>query len=99
MGWCVIKVFLPSILSKLCGGNTELLVPFSVDEPTSISTLITRLDRDHPGVASRLLDDSGRLRRFVNIYHDGEDIRFLDDLRTPVFNNSEVSIVPAVAGG
>ena len=95
----MIKVYLPSVLSKLCGGQTEVLLPFSVDAPTDISGVITRLDRDYPGVASRLLDDSGRLRRFVNIYNDGEDIRFLDELRTPVFNNSEVSVVPAVAGG
>lgn len=95
----MIKVFLPSVLSKLCGGKTEVDVPFDTEEPTDIRKLISKLDASHPGISARLLDDSGQVRRFVNIYRDGEDIRFHDNITTLVFNNSEISIVPAVAGG
>jgi molybdopterin synthase sulfur carrier subunit len=53
----------------------------------------------HPGLKERLCDESGELRRFVNIYVNGEDVRFLDGLATHLKENDEISIVPAVAGG
>jgi molybdopterin converting factor small subunit len=57
------------------------------------------LDASHPGFADRLFDDTGALRRFVNIFLDDEDVRFLQALDTPVTDGQTLSIVPAVAGG
>jgi molybdopterin converting factor small subunit len=64
----------------------------------SVGSIIMELENRHPGIAERLLDN-GELRRFINIYVDGDDIRFGDGLETKVADGSEVSIVPAVAGG
>jgi len=64
----------------------------------SVGSIIMELENRHPGIAERLLDN-GELRRFINIYVDGDDIRFGDGLETEVADGSEVSIVPAVAGG
>jgi molybdopterin synthase sulfur carrier subunit len=61
--------------------------------------MIEGLDRDFPGLKERLCDESGELRRFVNVYVNGEDVRFQQGLATPLNGNDEVSIVPAVAGG
>lgn len=57
------------------------------------------LEAQHPGVAERLVDEQGRLRRFVNVYVDDEDVRFAQGLDTPVRDGATVSIIPAVAGG
>lgn len=65
----------------------------------TIRDLFRSLETQFPGITERLFDESGQLRRFVNIYVDGEDIRFLDGLTTEVADGAEVSIVPAVAGG
>jgi molybdopterin converting factor small subunit len=61
--------------------------------------VLASLDKTHPGFAHRLLDEDGNLRRFVNVFVADDDIRFLDGLDTPVPDGSEVSIIPAVAGG
>jgi sulfur-carrier protein len=61
--------------------------------------VIDALDGEHPGLKDKLCDDSGRVRRFVNIFANDEDIRFLEDLATPLDDGDEVSIVPAIAGG
>ncbi|MEE8421670.1 MAG: MoaD/ThiS family protein, partial [Dehalococcoidia bacterium] len=60
---------------------------------------VDQLESDFPGMRERLCEDGGELRRFVNIYVNGEDVRFLDGLRTALGEDDEVSIVPAVAGG
>ena len=65
----------------------------------TVSEVLTALERDHPGFHERLYDERGEIRRFVNIYVAGEDIRFLKGLDTPLKEGEEVSIVPAVAGG
>jgi molybdopterin synthase sulfur carrier subunit len=65
----------------------------------TLRELLHSLETQFPGITERLFDESGQLRRFVNIYVDGEDIRFLDGLTTEVADGAEVSIVPAVAGG
>ena len=65
----------------------------------SIDELLAALEKQHPGIGERLLDAQGNVRRFVNIYVNGEDIRFLQDKATPVKEGDEVSIVPAIAGG
>jgi molybdopterin synthase sulfur carrier subunit len=65
----------------------------------SLSECITSLETSYPGLQERLCDESGEIRRFVNIYVNGEDVRFLQGLATPLKDSDEVSIVPAVAGG
>lgn len=68
-------------------------------EGSSIAELLTALDAKYPGIGERLLDAQGNVRRFVNIYVNGEDIRFLQEKETAIKPNDEVSIVPAIAGG
>jgi len=67
-------------------------------DPATVGGILMELENRNPGMAERLLDN-GELRRFINIYVDGEDIRFADGLETEVQDGSELSIVPAVAGG
>ena len=61
--------------------------------------IIENLETRHPGLRERLLDDKGEIRRFVNIYLNGDDVRFLDQLNSKVKDGDEISIVPAIAGG
>ena len=68
-------------------------------EGATLSDLIENLESQHPGVKERIVDDSGELRRFVNIYLNDEDVRFLDGLSTPIPQEARLSIIPAVAGG
>ncbi|MDP6605103.1 MAG: MoaD family protein [Dehalococcoidia bacterium] len=65
----------------------------------TVAELVERLESDFPGMRERLCEDTGELRRFVNIYVNGEDVRFLDGLGTKLGEDDEISIVPAVAGG
>ena len=65
----------------------------------SVAECIASLEASYPGIKERLCDESGEIRRFVNIYVNGEDVRFLQGLATPLKEGDEVSIVPAVAGG
>ena len=65
----------------------------------TIGELIDNLDQAFPGLKDRICDEAGNVRRFVNIYVNGEDIRFLEEKATPVKDNDEISIVPAIAGG
>jgi molybdopterin synthase sulfur carrier subunit len=71
-------------------------VELDVDD---LSQMIDRLESDYPGFKERLLDEEGELRYFVNIYVNGEDIRFDQGLKTSIKSGDEISIVPAVAGG
>jgi molybdopterin synthase sulfur carrier subunit len=89
-----IPVSIPTPLRPL----TNNLDTVEVDGST-ISDLLAALEKQYPGIGERLLDAQGNVRRFVNIYVNGEDIRFLQDKETPVKNGDEVSIVPAIAGG
>jgi molybdopterin synthase sulfur carrier subunit len=89
-----VKLRIPTPLRPLAGGAAELSV-----EGGTVSEVLTTLERDHPGFHDRLYDERGDIRRFVNIYVAGEDIRFLKGLETPLKEGEEVSIVPAVAGG
>ena len=68
-------------------------------EGDTIAALVESLEAAYPGMKERLCEESGELRRFVNIYVNGEDVRFLDGLATVLGEDDEVSIVPAVAGG
>ncbi len=88
-----VKVKIPTPLQRLTQGKEE------VDgEPGSIIELINTLDKKYPGLAERI-SESGKIRRFVNIYVNEEDIRFLSVEETKVKDGDEVSIVPAIAGG
>ena len=89
-----VMVRVPTPLRKLTAGLDKLEV-----DASSISGLINDLESSYPGFHDRLLDEAGDLRYFVNIYVNGEDVRFLDGLETAVKMGDEVSIVPAVAGG
>jgi MoaD family protein len=86
-------VRIPTPLRTLTGGNDEI----SADGRT-VGELIDNLEKKHPGLRERLLDEKG-VRRFVNIYIGEEDIRFLEGLKTELKNGDTVSIVPAIAGG
>lgn len=89
-----VKVRIPTPLRKLAGGSSEVSV-----NGTTVAEVLENLEKDHPGFRERLYDDRGQIRRFVNIYVAGEDIRFLKGVDTPIKESEEVSIVPAVAGG
>ena len=89
-----VTVRIPTPLRNLTGGASEVVV-----EPGSLNDVIKGLEVAHPGVAERVLDETGALRRFVNVYVGDDDVRFLDGLDTAVPDGSSVSIIPAVAGG
>ena len=89
-----IKVRVPTPLRRFTAGIDEV-----VADGDSIRNVIEDLDRRHPGIRERLLDDSGELRRFVNVYLNGDDIRFLNQLNSKVKDGDDISIVPAIAGG
>jgi molybdopterin converting factor small subunit len=87
-------VRIPTQLRNLSGGAGEVQL-----EGGTVAEVLKRLDDEHSGFAERLFDDAGALRRFVNVFVDDEDIRFLQALDTEVGEKTVVSIVPAVAGG
>ncbi len=89
-----VVVRLPSQLRSLVGGAGEIPV-----EATTVREAIWAVEEGHPGLAARVLDDQGSLRRFVNVFVADEDVRFLDGLDTLVAPGQTVSLVPAVAGG
>ena len=87
-------VKIPTPLRKLTNNET------SVDaDGTTVEQIVESLESAYPGMRERLVDDNGDLRHFVNIYLNGEDIRYIDGLKSSVSDNDELSIVPAVAGG
>lgn len=88
-----VTVRIPTPLRTLTGGQDEV----SADGGT-VSQVIENLEANHPGMKDRLCDEKG-VRRFVNIYHNDEDIRFLDNLETELKEGDTLSIVPAIAGG
>ena len=89
-----VSVRIPTTLRPMSGGNKIVEV-----EPGSLSEVIAGLEARHPGFADRLLDDDGTLRKFVNVFVDDDDVRYLDGLDTKVADGITVSIIPAVAGG
>jgi molybdopterin synthase sulfur carrier subunit len=88
------SVLIPTPLRKL----TAELETVSAAGAT-IGELIDNLDAAYPGLKDRLCDEQGNVRRFVNIFVNGEDIRFLEEKATAVKDSDEISIVPAIAGG
>jgi molybdopterin synthase sulfur carrier subunit len=89
-----VKVRIPTQLRGLAAGASEVGVA-----PGTVADVLAALDTAHPGFKDRLFDESGSLRRFVNVFVADEDVRFLQGLATPVAEGTTVSIVPAVAGG
>ena len=87
-------VRIPTPLRKLTQGNEEVTAAGA-----TIGALIADLEKNYPGIKARICDDDGKVRRFVNIFANDEDIRFLDNLDTAVKDEDEISIVPAIAGG
>lgn len=87
-------VRIPTPLRKLTEGKEEVAAA-----GTTVGQVIEDLEKSYPGIKARICDDSGQVRRFVNIFANDEDIRFLQNLDTPVKDGDEVSIVPAIAGG
>jgi molybdopterin synthase sulfur carrier subunit len=89
-----IQVRIPTPLRRFTGGAEEVGV-----SGTTVGHVVDDLERQFPGIKERLCDGDGRVRRFVNIYLNGDDIRFLNNLETDVKDGDELSIVPAIAGG
>jgi sulfur-carrier protein len=90
-----VTLRVPTILRTLTGGAAEV----TVDGAATLAEVIDKVDAEHPGIRGRVLDDDGKLRRFVNVYVGEEDVRFAGGLETPTPDGVTVSIIPAVAGG
>ena len=88
------KVRIPTPLRKLT--NNEEVIEVTAG---TVGAVIVELQSRYPGIKERLLDDTGAVRRFVNVYVNEEDIRFLKNQETPVQSGDEISIIPAIAGG
>mgnify|MGYP005865559273 CR=1 FL=1 len=89
-----VSVRIPTPLRQMTGGERTV----EVDGGT-LEQCLNALEERYPGIKARLVDDRGELRQYVIVYVNGEDVRFLQGVRTPVQEGDEVSIVPAVAGG
>jgi molybdopterin converting factor small subunit len=92
-----ISVVLPSILQPLAGGQPVLTA--SADAPLTVASLLDAVTDGYPVLGRRLRDETGALRRFVNIYVDGDEVRRLHGLDTEVAPGQEVLIIQSVAGG
>jgi sulfur-carrier protein len=88
------KVRIPTPLRKLT--NDEEIVEVNAN---NVGAAIVELQTRYPGIKERLVDETGAIRRFVNVYVNEEDIRFLQNQDTPLKNGDEISIIPAIAGG
>jgi molybdopterin synthase sulfur carrier subunit len=89
-----VTVRIPGPLRKVTGDRETVTA-----DGGRLVEVISHLDKEYPGLKERLCDEAGEIRRFINLYVNGEDVRFLSGLETPVKAGDEVSIVPAVAGG
>jgi len=91
-----VTVRIPTILRTYTGGAAEVTLDGA---GSTLSAALAALETAAPGIRTRILDDSGELRRFVNVYVDDEDVRFTDGLQTPLKDDSSIAVIPAVAGG
>ena len=89
-----VMVRIPTPLRRMTNGKDKVEV-----ESANLNVLVEKLNGEFPGFKDRLVDEEGELRYFVNIYLNGEDVRFMDGLNTSTSSGDEISIVPAVAGG
>ncbi|MFE4517249.1 ubiquitin-like small modifier protein 1 [Kitasatospora sp. NPDC056783] len=88
------NVRIPTILRTYTGGAAEVTA-----EGATLAEVVADLEKNHPGISARILDDTGKLRRFVNVYVNDDDVRFAEGLATEIKDGAGVSIIPAVAGG
>ena len=89
-----VMVRIPTPLRRMTNGKDKVEV-----QSANLGDLVEKLNGEFPGFKDRLVDEEGELRYFVNIYLNGEDVRFMDGLNTSTSSGDEISIVPAVAGG
>lgn len=89
-----VNVRIPTPLRSLTQGQAEVSV-----EGKIVREIVENLEKAYPGIKERICDEQGNLRRFVNLYLNDEDVRFLKDLQTEVHEGDGLSIVPAIAGG
>ena len=87
-------VFIPAVLRPAVGGAKSIEL-----DGATVGDLVTALLARHPGLGGQLLTPDGELNRFVNVYVNGQDVRYLDGLATPVADGDEVRLLPAMAGG
>ena len=89
-----VSVRIPTILRTYTGGDSEVTA-----EGATLAEVLENLEQNFSGIKARVLDDSGEIRRFVNVYVGNDDVRFLEGLATPTPDGAQLSIIPAVAGG
>ncbi len=89
-----VSVRIPTILRTYTGGESEVSA-----EGDTLAAVLDDLDASYSGIKGRILDEAGQLRRFVNVYVGNDDVRFLDELATPTPDGTQISVIPAVAGG
>ncbi len=87
-------VRIPTPLRTYTQNKDEVTVPGQ-----TVGEVLRNLDKANPGIGTRLFDDKGAVKRYVNVFHNEEDIRFLAELETPVKDADKISIIPAIAGG
>jgi molybdopterin converting factor small subunit len=89
-----VSVRIPTILRTYTGGESEVSA-----DGGKLSEVLDSLDGSYPGIKARILDDQGAIRRFVNVYVGNDDVRFLQALETSTPEGTQISVIPAVAGG
>ena len=89
-----VSVRIPTILRTYTDGESEVSA-----EGDTLAAVLDDLDASYSGIKGRILDEAGKLRRFVNVYVGNDDVRFLDDLATATPDGVQISVIPAVAGG
>jgi molybdopterin converting factor small subunit len=94
-----VQVVLPGVLADLVGGVRHLDVAVPGGSAATVADVLDRLAADHPLLARRIRDETGAVRRFVNVYVDGEDVRFQDGVGTRVADGAVLQVLPSVAGG
>jgi sulfur-carrier protein len=89
-----VSVRVPTILRTYTDGESEVSA-----SGANLAEVLDDLEANYSGIKARVLDDEGNLRRFVNVYVGNDDVRFLDNLETPTPDGTQISVIPAVAGG
>ncbi|MFN8193210.1 MAG: MoaD/ThiS family protein [Nocardioidaceae bacterium] len=89
-----VSVRIPTILRSYTGGESQVTA-----EGGTLAEVLDHLDASYAGIRGRIVDESGELRRFVNVYVGNDDVRFLDNLATATPEGTQISVIPAVAGG
>ena len=89
-----VSIRVPTPLRKLTGNQSEVQI-----EGDTVASILTNMEAAYPGIKDRLCDESGQVRRFINIYVNEEDIRFLQGIETNLKQGDKIAIIPAIAGG